>query len=83
LLLYALIGLFATITHADTPTQTLGAFLTPVDASASRSQAGAGRTASRLVDGSGWGETVPGSGQFVHTDNVSEGGSSMWNGDWN
>lgn len=66
-----------------TPTQTLGAFLTPVDASASSSQAGAGRTASRLIDSSGWGETVPGSGQFVHTSNVSEGGSSMWNGDWN
>lgn len=88
LLLGAMTSLFATIAHSDappsgTPTQTLGAFLTPIDASASSSQADAGRTASRLIDGSGWGETVLGSGQFVHTDNVSEGGSSMWNGDWN
>ena len=69
-------------TPASAPTQTLGAFITPVDASASSAQEGAGRTARKLIDGSGWGETVPGSGVYVHTNNVYEGGASMWNGAW-
>ena len=63
-----------------TPTQSLGAFITPVDATASSSQDGAGRTPSKLIDGSGWGESYPGSGVYVHTNNDYDGGSNMWNG---
>ena len=61
----------------------MGAFITPTDASASSAQEGAGRTARRLIDGSGWGETAPGSGLWTHTSNASEGGASMWNGEPN
>ncbi len=84
-LLLAVCGLLTSLVRADAPlpTQTLGAFITPVDASASSSQEAAGRTARKLIDGSGWGETVPGSGIFVHTNNVSSDGNCMWNGDWN
>ena len=59
-------------------TETLGAFLTPVAATASSFQEG--RTASKMIDGSGWGETWHGSGVYVHTANVYEGGTNMWNG---
>jgi hypothetical protein len=62
------------------PTQSLGAFLTPVDANASSSQSGAGRTPRRMIDGSGWGESFPGSGVYVHTNNVFADGACMWNG---
>ena len=62
------------------PTQSLGAFITPVDATASSSQDGVGRTPSKTIDGSGWGESFPGSGVYVHTSDVYTGGSSMWNG---
>ncbi len=62
------------------PTQSLGAFITPVSATASDSQAGAGRLPSRLIDGSGWVETYPGSGRYVHGSNVYEAGGCMWNG---
>ena len=65
------------------PTQSLGAFITPVDAKASSSQDGAGRTPHKLIDGSGWGETRPGSGVYTHTGNVYADGNCMWNGDWN
>ena len=66
---------------APTPTQSLGAFLAPTDAWASSSQASAGRTARKLVDGSGWGETARGSGVYVHTSDVGSDGTCMWNGD--
>jgi len=59
-------------------TQTLGAFIKPVEAKASTVQAG--RVATRLVDESGWGETLPGSGIYGHSNNVYAEGSSMWNG---
>ncbi len=62
------------------PNAELGAYITPVDATASASQSGAGRTPQKLIDGSGWGESFPGSGVYVHGNNVYEGGSSMWNG---
>ena len=81
--LLVLSGLFGTVAYADTPTQTLGAFITPVDATASSSQEAAGRTPRKLIDGSGWGETRPGSGVYVHTNNVGSDGNCMWNGDAN
>jgi len=62
------------------PTQSLGAFITPVDAKASDSQTSAGRTPRKMTDGSGWGETFPGSGVYVHSNNVYDGGGCMWNG---
>lgn len=61
------------------PTQTLGAFITPVDAAASSFQEGAGRGPRKLIDGSGWGETRPGSGAYEHTSNVFSDGNCMWN----
>ena len=73
----------ATASPSPTPTQSLGAFLTPTDAWASSSQAAAGRTARKLIDGSGWGETARGSGVYVHTSDVGSDGTSMWNGDPN
>lgn len=60
------------------PTQSLGAFITPVAVAASSAQEG--RAASKLIDGSGWGETFRGSGVYVHTNNVYDAGGSMWNG---
>ena len=60
-------------------TASLGAFVTPTDATASSSQEGAGRSPRKLIDGSGWGETRPGSGVYVHTANVSADGNCMWN----
>ncbi len=62
-------------------TESLGAFVTPVSASASSVQAAAGRTATKLMDGSGWGETSPGSGVYVHSNRVADDGGCMWNGD--
>lgn len=82
----ALCGLAPALARADAPakpTQSLGAFITPVDATASSSQEAAGRTPRKLIDGSGWGETAPGSGVYVHTSNVSSDGNCMWNGDPN
>ena len=58
-----------------------GAFLTPVSASATSAQTDAGRTAQRLIDGSGWGEDPPFSGTYLHTSNVFAGGANMWNGE--
>ena len=62
------------------PTQSLGAFIQPVAASATDSQEGAGRTPGKMIDGSGWDEDKPGSGAYVHTNNVFAEGSCMWNG---
>jgi hypothetical protein len=33
-----------------------------------------------MIDGSGWGETFPGSGLYVHSNNVFDDGGCMWNG---
>ena len=87
LLLLAVATLAAPIISAaptptqSVPTQALGAFITPTDAWASSSQASAGRTPRKLIDGSGWGETAPGSAVYVHTSDVSSDGNCMWNGD--
>ena len=62
------------------PTQSLGAFIQPVAATASSSQSDAGRTPSKMIDGSGFDESVPGSGVYVHTNNVFAAGNCMWNG---
>jgi len=70
------------LTPPQPPTQSLGAFVTPVDAQASDSQSAAGRTPLKLIDGSGWGESFPGSGVYVHSADVYEQGSCMWNGAW-
>ena len=61
------------------PTASLGAFVTPVEATASGSQDG--RPPAHLIDGSGWGETYPGSGVYVHAADLYTGGATMWNGD--
>lgn len=62
------------------PTQSIGAFIVPVDAKASSSQEAAGRLPRKLIDGSGWGETFPGSGVYVHANDVYADGGCMWNG---
>ena len=59
----------------QTPTQSIGAFITPVDAAASMQN----RPVRALIDGVGWGETFPGSGVYAHTNEVYLGGASMWN----
>ncbi len=66
----------------EAPNATIGAFIAPVDATASNSQDGAGRTPRKTIDGSGWGETIPGSAVFVHSSNIWD-GNNMWNGDAN
>ena len=71
------------VTSRQPLTQSLGAFITPVNATASSSQEGAGRTPNKLIDGSGWGETRPGSGVYVHTNNAGADGNCMWNGEAN
>lgn len=79
----ALLGLLAA--RADEPTmkaEARGAFIAPVEASASSSQAGAGRTPRKTIDGSGWDESSPGSAIWVHSSNIWD-GNNMWNGDWN
>ena len=53
------------------PTQSLGAFIQPVAATATSSQSDAGRTPNKMIDGSGFDESVPGNGVYVHTNNVS------------
>ena len=62
------------------PTQSLGAFIQPVSATASSSQSDAGRTPNKMIDGSGWEESFPGNGVYVHTNNVFAAGNCMWNG---
>jgi hypothetical protein len=68
------------LTPAAAPTETLGAFVRPVEAWSSSAQDSAGRTARKLIDGSGWGETYPGSAVYVHAANVYEDAGCMWNG---
>jgi len=65
------------------PTASMGAFIQPVGASAESSQSNAGRTPRKMIDGSGWGETFPGSGVYTHCANVYTAGGCMWNGKWN
>ena len=67
--------------RADEPNATIGAFIAPVTATAADSQSGAGRTPSKMIDGSGWGETLPGSAVFVASSNIWD-GNNMWNGKW-
>ena len=62
------------------PTQWLGAFIQPIAATASSSQSDAGRTPNKMIDGSGWDESFPGNGVYVHTNNVFAAGNCMWNG---
>ena len=62
------------------PTQSLGAFIQPVSATATNSQSGAGRTPNKMIDGSGWEESFSGNGVYVHTSNVFAAGNCMWNG---
>lgn len=60
----------------------LGAFIAPVEADASSSQSGAGRTPRKTIDASGWDESAPGSAVWVHSSNIWD-GNNMWNGEWN
>jgi len=56
------------------PTASLGAFIAPVGATASSSQ----QTPIHAIDGSGWGETFPGSGVYIHTSDAWADGGTMW-----
>ncbi len=69
-----------TLVPPPPPTQALGAFIVPVDATATSSQTEAGRTPRKMIDGSGLSETFPGSGVFIHTSNAFADGNCMWNG---
>ncbi len=71
-----------TLSAPQPPTASIGAFIKPIAAKASSWQENAGRSAQKLIDGSGWGETWPGSGTYVHVNDVYQGGSNMWNGAW-
>lgn len=85
-LMYAILALLPVAPSGDGasdftgPTQTLGAFIRPVSATATDSQAAAGRTPDKMIDGSGWDEEKPGSGIYVHTSDVFADGNCMWNG---
>ncbi len=63
----------------ETPTASLGDFIVPVSASGTPGQAGTGREPSTTIDGSGWRESYPGSGVFVHGNSASADGAAMWN----
>ncbi|NJL71108.1 MAG: hypothetical protein HC888_05560, partial [Candidatus Competibacteraceae bacterium] len=73
--------------NADTATQvapgkhtaTIGDLITPVAASGTPGQPGTGRNPTATIDGSGLLESSPGSGFFVHTNNIGADGASMWN----
>ena len=69
-------------TPPPAPTASIGAFIAPVSATASSVQNGTGRAASKTIDGSGLREFLPGRGVYVHTNNVFEGGDSMWTSGW-
>ena len=71
----ASIGDKLTLIPPQAPTATIGSFITPVDVAASSQN----RPARTLIDGVGLNETYPGSGVYVHTNNVYQGGASMWN----
>ena len=72
----ASIGDKLTLIPPQTPTATIGSFITPVDVAASTQN----RPARALIDSVGFNETFPGSGVWVHTNDVYLGGASMWNG---
>ncbi len=89
-MLFSTVSVLAALAVANAPqgaapggtNATLGAFITPVEATAQDAQSGAGRTPSKTIDGSGWGETFPGSAVFVASSNIWD-GNNMWNGQWN
>ena len=62
-----------------TPTATIGDLIAPVAASGTPGQNGTGREPAQTISGSGLRELYPGSGVFVHTNNISQGGPTMWN----
>jgi hypothetical protein len=64
---------------AESPTATIGDFITPVAATGTPGQAGTGREPVATINGSGLSESYPGSGVFVHVNDSSAGGASMWN----
>ena len=70
------------LTPPRPPTASMGAFIQPAEATAENSQSQAGRTPRKMIDGSGWGESFPGSGVYVHSASVYAGGGCMWNGKW-
>ncbi len=75
--------LAASFASADeAPNVTIGAFITPIAATASSSQSGAGRTPGKTIDGSGFDESAPGSAVWVHSSNIWD-SNNMWNGEWN
>ncbi len=66
----------ALLTLPGTPTQTLGAFITPVDAKASSFQSP--MSPQKTIDGTGWGETYPGSGDYRHAEGSWQEGGRAW-----
>lgn len=64
---------------AEPPTASIGDFITPVAATGTPGQAGTGREPIATINGSGLTESYPGSGVFVHVNDSSAGGASMWN----
>ncbi len=64
---------------AEPPTASIGDFITPVTATGTPGQAGTGREPIATINGSGLSESYPGSGVFVHVNDSSAGGASMWN----
>ena len=67
------------LTLPMTPTATIGDLITPVAASGTPGQNGTGREPTQTISGSGLRELYPGSGVLVHTNNISQGGPTMWN----
>ncbi len=65
------------LTPPQPPTAELGAFIKTVAVEASSQQEPRG--ANKIIDGSGFGESFPGSGVYEHTNNVYADGTSMWN----
>ena len=64
---------------AESPTASIGDFITPVAATGTPGQSGTGREPVAAINGSGLSESYPGSGVFVHVNDSSAGGASMWN----
>lgn len=79
LLTFALTASLAVSGSAQAP-QSLGAFIRPIAATASDSQSSAGRTADKMIDGSGWSEEKQGTGIYIHTSDAFSDGNCMWNG---
>jgi len=63
----------------EPPTASIGDFITPVAATGTPGQAGTGREPVATINGAGLIESYPGSGVFVHVNDSSAGGASMWN----